>query len=598
MTVVQVQAHWNYDDQAWETGSSGTGEQFQNGQDGWYDTGQTYSWGEHVFQKTELTGYNTSTYNYTTSNTVNSLLTYARTRTINFSATNLAANADNLVVTVDGIQMTPTPATGYSAGTNPNTVKTDNYGTVKGSFVIPANTIRTGIREVVISNDHNKAIATYSAKGIKRDITTTSHTGTINTPVYTTVQVEPLAESFQVPTDAIITSIDLYFATKPDGTDTTHRSNITLQIRGIGDQGFPNSTVYSEVSLPPDAVSTSTDGTVKTNFPLVDPMFVKRDDSYAIVLITDSDQYNVYVAKMGEHKLTGYKDILASQAYTNGVLFSSSNAQSWNISQETDLTFGVNCGSFNDTGTVMFDPIVFGQEGFTNEDGTPVLDSNGNPVMLTADQIVLLCSYLTPDNTGLSWQIRYLPTGSPSTATISSMPWQPLTNAVSQDLSQSVSQLQLQATFASSSTMSPMLALDDLTLGAILTASEGKYITLNQNYVDNPYNAIVTSYDAYVPDGTSVTPYYSLDGGTTWNPYTGAEVTKKQVTRSYYHYTYRLLLHNQQTGDMAMEDNYKGLLDIKSATPVLRPQVKNFTNVVSSTDNSQNTPFVTTTVKQ
>ena len=583
MATVELTEYWNYNDQAWETRE--TGAHFQN----WASNGNG------TYYNTVASGSYTTSYTYQTSNTVDSLITYARPRTINFTATNLAANADNLVITLGGTVMSPTPASGYAQGTNPNTVKTDNYGTVKGSFEIPKDTIRTGKREVVIANDHNKALTTYNSSGIRRDITTTTHTAYQTHTTYTTqVVYDPIAESFRVNNDAVITSVDLFFASKPDSSDT-HRQGITMQIRGFGDQGFPNSTVYAERTLGPDDVNVSDDGTVKTNFALEDPMFVKAQDTYCIVLITDSDKYEVYIAKMGEHKLSGYKDVLAQQPYVDGVLYTSSNAQSWSISQESDLTFAVNCGAFNDSGTILFDPIVFGVDNFTDDQGNPINDADGNPIKLSADQVVLLANYLTPDNTGLAWQMRYTTKDQPSTITINDVAWIPLPNEISQDISKTLSQLQLEATFTTSSSLSPILALDDLTLGALLTAGEGKYISRNIDFSDSQFNAIKTTYEADIPDGASVTPYYSIDAGKTWVPYTNANVVKKQIDRNYYRYTLTVLLHDQQKGDMALETQFKGMIDMKSATPVLKPQVRRYTNTMIETDNSENSPVTDTT---
>jgi hypothetical protein len=85
---------------------------------------------------------------------------------------------------------------------------------------------------------------------------------------------------------------------------------------------------------------------------------------------------------------------------------------------------------------------------------------------------------------------------------------------------------ELQATFTTSTYISPMLALDDLLFVNFISETDGDYVSLNIDTTDAPYNTITMAYDVNLPAGCTVTPYYSTDGGTTWvNMTTGVPYT-------------------------------------------------------------------------
>jgi hypothetical protein len=138
-------------------------------------------------------------------------------------------------------------------------------------------------------------------------------------------------------------------------------------------------------------------------------LMAKAGQTYVLVIITDSTQYTMYTATLG-HKQIGNNKVITTQPYTTGVLFTSSNGQTWTAEQATDLKFTVYTARFNPTATVQFSQM-----------------SN-----LNSDMMLLMATYFTPANTGCEWQIKAVAQADVGTVSIDSVPWMPLANYVAQ----------------------------------------------------------------------------------------------------------------------------------------------------------------------
>ncbi|MED3070326.1 hypothetical protein P4310_33725, partial [Bacillus thuringiensis] len=275
-------------------------------------------------------------------NTRNEVIEYMRQIEINFTATNLKPMSNNLYVMFDGVRVNCTPTGSTQAGTA-GTINANSQGIATGKFMIPQN-IRTGTREVSLRNDDNMAITTFSAQGTAK-ITTDTITRT-----HVTFQLyDPLAQSFALTQPRVISSVGVYFASK------SAKDNIIMQVRGISDGGLPNRTVYAERVLTPADIVTSEDGSKETKIGLDDPLMVEAGQSYCIVFITDSADYTMFCATWGKDTIGATKQTVVTQPYVNGVLFSSSNAVSWTVHQETDMKFKIYTAEFAEEGIIEFD---------------------------------------------------------------------------------------------------------------------------------------------------------------------------------------------------------------------------------------------------
>lgn len=147
---------------------------------------------------------------------------------------------------------------------------------------------------------------------------------------------DPVAQTFSISKDGggFIKAVDIFFSTKAKTIP------VTLQVRNVYN-GVPSNEVltFGEVVLNPSEVKVSDNGTVATQFVFSDPVYLEKDREYAIVLLADTQEYNVYLARMGEIDLSN-RYVVAKQPHT-GVFFVSSNGQTWTANQLEDLKFKI-----------------------------------------------------------------------------------------------------------------------------------------------------------------------------------------------------------------------------------------------------------------
>ena len=168
--------------------------------------------------------------------------------------------------------------------------------------------------------------------------------------------VDPLAQSFEVPDErgVFISKIEVYFRTKDK-----QGLPVTGQIRTM-QTGLPTTEIlpFGEVVLEPVDVKTSKTGTVPTTFEFPSPVYLETGQSYCFVLLSASNEYTVFISRMGEEDVTtvdkpeSEKIIVSSQPLL-GSLFKSQNGATWDPSQLEDLKFTVYRSKFK-TGETTF----------------------------------------------------------------------------------------------------------------------------------------------------------------------------------------------------------------------------------------------------
>ena len=183
-----------------------------------------------------------------------------------------------------------------------------------------------------------------------------ANTVTSNRTVTSRVQrrwVDPLAQTFQVNDNngVFITKCDIFFQSKDQS-----EIPITLQIR-TSQLGLPTQEIlpFGEVVLEPDKIKTSDDASVPTTFTFPAPVFLEGgSNEYAIVLISNSNSYNVWISRMTEEDVSTSnkpeaEKIIVSQQPTLGSLFKSQNGATWEPSQLEDLKFVLYRAEFKST---------------------------------------------------------------------------------------------------------------------------------------------------------------------------------------------------------------------------------------------------------
>jgi hypothetical protein len=157
-----------------------------------------------------------------------------------------------------------------------------------------------------------------------------------------TVFYDPLAQSFTVDeTGAFLTSVDVFFANKDES------EKLTAQIRTV-ELGTPTRDLVdenSQVVLEPSQIKTSKDASVPTRITFPAPIYLSPDTEYALVLLApSSDQYEVWIARMGEKTintstLPDAESVVVGKQYTGGSLFKSQNGTIWTANQFEDMKF-------------------------------------------------------------------------------------------------------------------------------------------------------------------------------------------------------------------------------------------------------------------
>ena len=168
-------------------------------------------------------------------------------------------------------------------------------------------------------------------------------------------RVDPLAQTFLVDDESgvYVTSLDVYFSSKDDTLP------VTIQLREV-ELGTPTQRIlgYSEVDVEPDNITVSDDATVPTRINFESPVFLAGNREYALVLLSHSTEYRVWISRLGESDVrtlaTEAGQVLVSSQNLLGSLFKSQNAAVWTPSQYEDLKFTMYRANFVPNGSVQF----------------------------------------------------------------------------------------------------------------------------------------------------------------------------------------------------------------------------------------------------
>ena len=255
-------------------------------------------------------------------------------------------------------------------------LKTDDDGILTGSFTIPAQTYKAGTQTFELKDVTSQGLLSSAAQVFK----SVGHLDTFRTTAQVidqTVSVttrdavrssssssvtvtpnpgDPIAQMFMLPKDengfqsSIITSIDLWLS-KVDTRKTMNK--IKVEIRKCAN-GYPGgnkdiigSTGFVTVSSTDETTAIS-DSTAK-NFKFKEPVVLRGDVEYAIVIKSPSDFMSVYVAEIGQPTIDG-SGIHSDQPNVGGYygsFFVSQNASTWNAEQSKDLTYRLKRAKFD-----------------------------------------------------------------------------------------------------------------------------------------------------------------------------------------------------------------------------------------------------------
>ena len=234
-------------------------------------------------------------------------------------------------------------------------VITDSQGEFSAVFRIPNSEerrFRTGEKQVVATDEPDnireestsRAEATFTAAGVRETRQRTIvATRKVDTSTTTRVRwVDPIAQSFLVERSggAFVTKVNVFFETKDENVP------VTVELREM-ENGSPTQRIVpgGRKILNPSQINLSDDGSVPTSFEFPYPVHLSEGSEYCFVVLSNSNNYNMFIATMGERDI-GSGEFIVEQPYA-GVMFKSQNNSTWTADQNSDVQFEIFAAQFN-----------------------------------------------------------------------------------------------------------------------------------------------------------------------------------------------------------------------------------------------------------
>jgi len=336
----------------------------------------------------------------------------------------------------------------------PTGVVTTYTGQLLGIFKIPSNPIlkfRTGTRELrfsdSISTDAAGRAATESTSGatiyeanglisiMQRTIISTRTADIVSQQVSDNQTVvtlndrltrdtgwfDPLAQTFLVQQEggAFLTSVDVFFSER----DPNLKIPCRIEIREVVN-GYPGAKIlpFSRVEKKAVDVNLSTTSAAgetvlnATTFTFPSPVFVQNGTEYALVVLSDSDNYKIWISQTDQTDVVSKRKIL-SQPY-NGVLFKSQNASTWTADQTQDMKFVIRRAKFTQSSKTV--ELIPPKLGYTNLEFNPFNFITGsgrcrvvhrNHGMVVGNRVVFMTRQIINSINGISADIIFRSAG-------------------------------------------------------------------------------------------------------------------------------------------------------------------------------------------
>ena len=164
-------------------------------------------------------------------------------------------------------------------------------------------------------------------------------TGTFTIPANILDRVDPLAQTFTLSESRLISGVDFWLSKKG-------RSNIRVEIRNVS-LGYPTTeTLASKIIQVNNLIANNWNRAIFDT-----PVFLNSDTEYAITILSDTSDHEVGITEIGDWDSS--KGWVRSQAYSTGVLLSSSNASTWTAHQSADLAFRLLAANFTGNSKIL-----------------------------------------------------------------------------------------------------------------------------------------------------------------------------------------------------------------------------------------------------
>lgn len=242
---------------------------------------------------------------------------------------------------------------------------TSNDGALLITINLPGGVYHSGTIELFVTssgdyqsrfNSPTYGIAQYYAAGLDaalqitelQNIATTSSIKTTVSAVSTTTNYfypDPIAESFILDDDAIITGAAFYLASVPD-------SDVFVKIVQM-ENGYPTNNVIAKTIVQyGNCIANPTTPLLGENIvKFVTPIALSANTWYALVVGSTSTKGKLWYGKLGNIDLTSTKAI--SQQPSLGSMFMSQNSSTWTADQQSDLMYKLFTNSVASTSTTV-----------------------------------------------------------------------------------------------------------------------------------------------------------------------------------------------------------------------------------------------------
>ncbi|RAH15793.1 MAG: hypothetical protein CMB20_001290 [Methanobacteriota archaeon] len=194
---------------------------------------------------------------------------------------------------------------------------------------------------------------------------------------------QPIAQSFYVdePNGIYCTKVDLFFGAKDASLP------VQIQIRPM-DNGFPSASQIipgSQVVLAASSVNVDTTGPdlTATSFTFDEPIFLKGKEDFALVVVADSKEYQIYIAEINEFTF-GSTEQRVNKNPVSGSLFYSQNGATFTPAQNQDLSFVLHQAKFKHTSASLV----------LHNASVPKRKLNPNPITTTSGQNTIRVRHL------------------------------------------------------------------------------------------------------------------------------------------------------------------------------------------------------------
>lgn len=215
----------------------------------------------------------------------------------------------------------------------------------------------TGTTKTVQSTTVSTRSVSFETQTVTDQRTISRNLGTTlqSTATPTGIYLDPLAQTFvvegasnQYPQGVFITNVQLFFAKKDQsGLEITVQIRPTVNGFPSADEVLGSATLTSgEVKVVPEGITPSpSNANHATTFTFADPVYLMPGVEYAIVILSNSFNYEVFVGEIGQKVIGESAQIIAQQPYA-GSFFKSQNSRTWTPQQEEDLMFVLNRAAF------------------------------------------------------------------------------------------------------------------------------------------------------------------------------------------------------------------------------------------------------------